>query len=371
MRARIGLPRLTAAIALLSFASPARAQTASSSRLPRGLAGCYTLTVSAWMLPSGHWVPDSIVPRVITLDTLPADGAWRLAPDVVDSPGARSASTPRWRVRRDTVELLWPTGRRPTRVKLWRTGAGALSGYAIAERDTAARRRPVAGTEARRIACETDPPPRFATRDTARLVDDRLIIEPLGASFRLPPVWLGVPRVTNQPFRMCSDDPDGTLEERLHTNRRMLPVVTHARGEWKREFSAVVDSVFPFDALVAQAGGGRWSLDGHCTIAVQLRIYVGNFSPEWLASRAATAGVRTARRFFQPVERAVVDTAGWQGSRLSWNAWYYDYGGQAFVDVFARRVHDHTLALVFMYVGGTKEQLAERALVLRSFEVRP
>jgi hypothetical protein len=67
----------------------------------------------------------------------------------------------------------------------------------------------------------------------------------------------------------------------------------------------------------------------------------------------------------------VVDTAGWRGARLSWNAWYYDYGGRAYVDVFTRRVDDYALALVFMYVGGTEEQLAERALVLRSFEVRP
>ncbi len=80
---------------------------------------------------------------------------------------------------------------------------------------------------------------------------------------------------------------------------------------------------------------------------------------------------RTACRFFQPVHRTATHAAGWRGTRLEWHAFYYGYGGTAYVELLARRVRGRTIALVFMYVGGTEAQLAERALVLRSFEARP
>jgi hypothetical protein len=132
----------------------------------------------------------------------------------------------------------------------------------------------------------------------------------------------------------------------------------------------VADSIAPLEALVAQIGGGRWTIDGHCSIAVQPRFYVGTFTPERLGMRAARVGRRTVERFFRPVELVQIDTAGWHRTRLSWNAWYYDYGGEAHVDVFTRRVRAHTLALVFTYVGRSAEGVEERDVVLGSFQAR-
>jgi hypothetical protein len=166
------------------------------------------------------------------------------------------------------------------------------------------------------------------------------------------------------------DDARGTLEERVRTNRRMLPELTHAVGEWQREFSAVVDSIAPFNALVAQASGALWGVRASCVAVVHMRVYVGNFTAEWVSSRAAIVGPRVAHRFFRPVKRTPIDTAGWRGIGLSWDAWYYDYGGRAHVDVFVRHVGAQTLALVFMYAGRTAA-LAERDLVITSFETRP
>jgi hypothetical protein len=363
-----------AATAFLLYSHGSRAQTPSPANPPTGLAGCYVLTLSEWRRV-GFPVPSRRAPSLITLDTLPVENAgWRLVPDVADSGSSGVPRSPRWRVTRDTVELLWSDGDGPIRVLLARAATSILSGYAIGDsvaRWTDSKRLPTANAEGRRIACDTDLRPRHATEDTARLVDDRLVIEPVGVSLRLPPLWLGTPRPRTPPYRTCDDDPDGTLEERVHTDRRLLPVLTYARGEWKKEFSAVVDSVAPFDALVAQAGGGRWGLGGSCFAVVQMRVYVGDFSPESLVTRTATVGVRTARRFFKSAKQTVIDTAAWRGTRLSWDAWYYDYGGPAYVDFFARRVRGHTVALVFMYVGATEKQLAERALVLESFHVRP
>jgi hypothetical protein len=360
----------TAVFALLGLTASLGAQVDSlrpAARSPQDLAGCYLLAVDGWWLPSGY-VRDSVLPKLITLDTVLIDnGGWRLLPNILDSAGAISTTPARWRLRRDSVELSWPGGVRPTRVRLVSVGPGALSGYAIAERDTANHRRASANADARRVPCEGERPRRLATTDTARLVGDRLVVEPVGASFRMPHGWFGLSREAST---ACDDLPKGKLEERMRVDRRQLPLLTYVRGEWTEEFSNVADSVVPFDALVAQVSGSPWIPYQSCVSPVQIRIYVGDFSPEWVASRVATTGVRTAKRFFDPV-RTVTDTAGWTGTRLTWRAFYYDYGGTASVEFLARRVRAHTVVLVFMYSGPVDRQPAERALVLESFSVQP
>jgi hypothetical protein len=362
--ATIGLP-------LCLGAAAAGAQAGGVSSSPGPFAGCYVLRVSNWTLPSYAFATDSVLPRLIRLDTVAvAHGGWLLTPDV-SATGDSAVIAPHWLIKGDTVDLFWPSGPRPTRVKFWRFRNGKMAGGAYDERARTPRWRRSAGAEAWRVACETDSPARYATEDSARLVGDRLVIEPFGASFRIPPLWLGVPDSTPAEGPSCGNRPDGSLEERFHLNRRLLPAVTHAEGEWRREFSAVVDSVLPLDALVAQVGGGRWSIDGHCALHVQLRVYVGDFTGRWVLRRATTVGAQTAAGFFSPVRSTASDSAEWHGTRLRWQAWYYDYGGTAHVEFRVLQLRRRTIALVFMYVGGTRRQLAERGLVMETFRYQP
>jgi hypothetical protein len=82
------------------------------ARPPKDLAGCYVLTLSDWRR-GGRPVSHRALPRLITLDTLPLENVgWRLVPDVPSQRGGGVPLFPRWRLTRDTVELL---GRMATR----------------------------------------------------------------------------------------------------------------------------------------------------------------------------------------------------------------------------------------------------------------
>ena len=143
--------------------------------------------------------------------------------------------------------------------------------------------------------------------------------------------------------------------------RSRFATLQNPRGEWKREFAAVVDSVLPFGALVAQLGGDAWN--GHC-VALQMRVYVGDRRQK-LSPDLAT-GARVAARFFHPVHRAQRDSAGWTIRRLSWEAWYIDYGGTAHVEFWCRSVHGRDVVIVFLFAPGSAEQLRDRADIIAS-----
>jgi len=72
------------------------------------------------------------------------------------------------------------------------------------------------------------------------------------------------------------------------------------------------------------------------------------------------------KRYFKPVTHAQVDSAGWQISRISWPAWYYDYGGPANVEFWARVVRGRDVVIVFMFAPGSDEQLRDRAKIVAS-----
>lgn len=199
--------------------------------------------------------------------------------------------------------------------------------------------------------------------DSARLVAGRLLIEPLGVSFAVPPLWLGMPPEPGRPSYHCANTPAGTVTDRIVTERARLPALRDARREWRREYSAVVDSVLPFPELVAHVGGDPW-IGGHCS-ALQMRVYVSDMEVGTLEPRF-TAGATTAARFFSPVARVNTDSAGWHMTRLSWNAWYHDYGGTANVEFWVRAVGGRTLIVVFMYEPGLPDQLADRTAIIAS-----
>src|SRR6266516_4319648 len=98
-------------------------------------------------------------------------------------------------------------------------------------------------------------------QDSARVVGSSLIVEPIGLHIDLPAEWFGTKDTIAWP-PSCGHELRGSVDRRLATSRAMLDSVKNAGGEWDREYSAVSDSILPFDALLAQLrpepfGGGE------------------------------------------------------------------------------------------------------------------
>jgi len=126
----------------------------------------------------------------------------------------------------------------------------------------------------------------------------------------------------------------------------MLDSVKNAGGEWDREYSAVADSILPFDAVVAQLGPEPFG-GGECFGDLQMRVYV---LPDTVppSAHSIARGLRVARSFFPSAEAESRDSTRWHINRLHWDAWYYDYGAEANVEIFTARVRGRIVALVFM-----------------------
>jgi hypothetical protein len=200
----------------------------------------------------------------------------------------------------------------------------------------------------------------IATGDTARIAGDRLIVEPLGFSIEVPALWLGKPGPPNLFF--CDVPAAGTVSDRILTDRSKLEQLRDPRGEWKREYAAVVDSVMPFGAFTAHLGGDPWN--GTCD-APQVRVYVQDSaapSPRSLAQ----SGVESAERFFKPVQKVQTDSAGWELTRISWEGFYYDYGGTAQVEFWSRRIRNRRVTLVFTYTPYVEHHRAMLTSILHS-----
>ena len=200
--------------------------------------------------------------------------------------------------------------------------------------------------------------------DSARVENGRLVIVPLGLSFRIPPIWLGGPP-SSERNRLCGDHPSGSVHDRIVIEPNRFAALQNPAGEWKQEFAAVVDSVMPLRALVAHLGGDPWS--GTCS-ALQMRVYVGDHR-ERLALSQATA-VRVAQRFFKPVRHTQRDSGEWRITTVSWDAWYHDYGGTARVEFWSRSVRGRHVVIVFLLTLGSDDQLADRADIIASVQTR-
>jgi len=197
--------------------------------------------------------------------------------------------------------------------------------------------------------------------DSARIANGRLVVEPLGASFQIPPTWFDPPTIK------AACEYNSLVSSRFHVTRETVAKLPHAIGEWDKEFSAVVDSIMPFSGTVAQFGSEGWGAESRCFGDLQVRVYVTDLPIDSLAARARTRASETANRFFPSMPVSEADTLGWKVQRLSWDAWYYDYGATAQVEFYSRRVRDKTVTLVFMHALAFNRAALDRDLILRSF----
>jgi hypothetical protein len=205
-------------------------------------------------------------------------------------------------------------------------------------------------------------PQKVNAQDSARVVGNAVQVLPLGMQISLPAAWLGVK--ADPPSGMCDDQPSGAVSDRLLTRREQFVVLPAPSTEWKKEYAAVVDSVMPFPRLVAHLGGDPWL--GFCG-AMHLRIYIGDASLKLNDARMAVAK-RVADRYFRSTVATTETTpAGWERRRISWNAYYYDYGGDATIEFFTRREANRTVVLVFMLHGHIASQQRQRDAIVQSW----
>jgi hypothetical protein len=199
--------------------------------------------------------------------------------------------------------------------------------------------------------------------DTSRIDGDRVVVEPVGISFELPPYWRdSVYRVAHK-RQGCGAGSPGTVYTNPSRQRQEL---ASARGEWDAEFSAVSDSVLSLRDLALHAGAQPWGR-GNCFNDLQVRVYVVESTPSEVLSHVQSIGVPTADRRFKS-SFAATDSGGWRIGRLSWNAFYYDYGSTARMDYYVQSVGGRSVVLLFMYADSwMRGNLDDKQAILASW----
>jgi hypothetical protein len=210
-------------------------------------------------------------------------------------------------------------------------------------------------------------------RDSTRVDIDRLVIEPLGASFQLPSAWIDPdarPISTTNCIALR-----GHSGPRIYTNRLQLPILQRPAGELDLQFGVVADSTFPFSAAVAHMGDERWGQGGSCHNDLQVRVYVSRFAEDDWRQLLSSRGKDLAERFAAPATVSSDDLTapGWRATKLTWFASLGDYSGSAHFELYTRTVRGRMIAIVFMHAGeegAAQSHIAPaRDLILSSFSV--
>ena len=180
----------------------------------------------------------------------------------------------------------------------------------------------------------------FATRTGASIR-----IQPSGASLEIPKDWVA------------------------RTELAELKEVRRGDGEWKTEYTKVMNAALPFSQCSVQAGQWDWrvsTFDG-----VTVRGYVLNRRAGDIKEQISAKGLGAAKALphstIQNVSLTEADTENWHRILIKYDAWYYDYGGRANVDFYVTERDGTTIVLVFMYVGDAPETLTTVQQILKSF----
>jgi hypothetical protein len=181
--------------------------------------------------------------------------------------------------------------------------------------------------------------------DSARVVDNRIVVEPAGVSVAIPASWSDESRLRRG---HCFIGKLPAIYAPLSPTRDEL---TGVHSTWHRVFSAVADSVLPLSDVAAHFGRLDWR-NPPCYAELQARIYVTQLDVDSIVKRAQSIGVATADRFFRATA-AVTDTSGWRRIRITWYASYGDVGGPVTMDYYVRANRGRTAVLLLMYVGNS------------------
>lgn len=135
----------------------------------------------------------------------------------------------------------------------------------------------------------------------------------------------------------------------IHLTSASLAGLATAEGEWDKEYTEVLNSILPISACVAHLGGEGWGREAVSCADLQMRVYVGNFSPEQTELRIHDKGMAKARAIGH---RAVATNDmhhAWHVGKIQYDVWYGDYGGTAHIDLFSQAIKTQTVTIAFMY----------------------
>jgi hypothetical protein len=172
-------------------------------------------------------------------------------------------------------------------------------------------------------------------------------MQPSGASFEIPKDWVA------------------------RTEGAELKKIRSWDGEWKAEYTKVVNPALPFSQCSVQAGQWDWRVNTFAGVTVRgyvLNRRVGDVE-EQISAKGLGAAHALPHSTIQNVSLTEADTEQWHRILIRYDAWYYDYGNRANVDFYVTERNGTTIVLVFMYVGmdDAPETMTTVQQVLKSF----
>ena len=206
----------------------------------------------------------------------------------------------------------------------------------------------------------------FATADSARVVDRRVIVEPIGISVEMPAHWF--PAVKTGSFN-CLEGKTPVVFAPPSADRSEIAPPT--RSGWHHEYGTVADAVLPRSSVLAHFGTIDWASEP-CWGDLQARIYVVDDSVRAMIDRVQNAGIAAANPAFMARSEVTDAGGGWLRARITWDAWYYDFGSITHMDYYLRSVRGRTVVLLMMFTPYSQGDLAnDPARVLQSFRQGP
>jgi hypothetical protein len=212
------------------------------------------------------------------------------------------------------------------------------------------------------------------TGDSARVEAGRLIVEPIGISFRIPPTWLDTSVKRLGGAGGC--DRHSASAKAVNTDPVALRSMTGPSTYFGDQYySAMADSLFPVSELSAHVGARGWRECDNSEADLQVRVYVNSRTPEELGKRLRSIHLSPYPGYSQPVVAAPQDSSGWRIQRADWE---FNCGDCIFaerLEIYSRRIRDRTVSLVFMYSPSTWDRynpaLADMRAILSSVKLAP
>jgi hypothetical protein len=178
----------------------------------------------------------------------------------------------------------------------------------------------------------------------AKRLGNMLRLEPMGIEIKLDERFVG-------------------WSSEVLTERKALERVRGAAGEWNTIYSPIAAAALPFEACIAHVGEEEWLGNGVFS-DMTYRIYVFREPVEDVRRAILARSVREAEQIgCQPPHRGAAarwtepgaSETGWERIDVTVDVWYSDYGGLAHVDVRAKRFGEATVAVAFLYEGGSPD----------------
>lgn len=210
--------------------------------------------------------------------------------------------------------------------------------------------------------------------DSARVESGRLVVEPVGVSFTIPPSWL----VGNTPLGGEGCDPQSPRARRVITHPADLRRLSGPPDNYADDvYSALADAAFPVEAMVAHLGARGWRECDNTVSDLQMRVYVTT-SPIHAISEHLRQ-IRITPKFRGYTVPVLAKTRQWAGWQVETFDWQYNCGDclefERF-EVYSKRFEDRTVSLVFMYspleamFGKEREAEIDQRTVLSTFSSR-